>query len=240
MSLIMYRAFFNPLNRLPGPFGARISNFWFSVQLLRKQDSHKKLLALHETYGDVVRIGASDLSITNPRAVHKIYGLGSNCTKADWYDLTFPMISMQTARQKSVHDQRRRIWSGAFSDKALRGYEERIRPFQAQLMEQLEAFSQKPVNVTKWFSLYSFDVMGDLAFGSSFKMLESSEEHWAIKLLTDGMVALGWMFPTWFFRLLTAIPGASRDWWRFISFCCQKLNERMNVTMTSPLCFRLC
>jgi hypothetical protein len=35
----------------------------------------------------------------------------------------------------------------------------------------------KPMNVTKWFKFYSFDVMGDLAFGKSYKMLESGQKH---------------------------------------------------------------
>lgn len=32
--------------------------------------------------------------------------------------------------------------------------------------------------------------MGDLAFGKSFDMLQSGEEHWAIKLLNEGMEPL--------------------------------------------------
>ena len=32
--------------------------------------------------------------------------------------------------------------------------------------------------------------MGDLAFGKSFNMLDSGEEHWAIKLLGEGMEPL--------------------------------------------------
>ena len=61
------------------------------------------------------------------------------------------------------------------------------------------------MNVSKWFNLYSFDVMGDLAFGASYGCLESGEMHWAIKLLNDGMDMLGVQLPNWLFRLLIAI-----------------------------------
>lgn len=44
----------------------------------------------------------------------------------------------------------------------------------------------EPINASKWFNLFSFDVMGDLGFGKSFNMLESGETHWAIKLLGEG------------------------------------------------------
>lgn len=86
----------------------------------------------------------------------------------------------------------------------------------------------QPINVTKWFNLYSFDFMGDLAFGKSFQMLEN-QEHGAIKLLKDAIRPLGFGFPTWFFRLITAVPGLTRDWWRFIDFCAQQLEQRLNV-----------
>ena len=101
------------------------------------------------------------------------------------------------------------------------------------LIAQIEAFEGQPFDVTKWFSFYNFDIMGDLAFGSSFKMLETNEEHWAIKLLNEGMAPLSWGFPQWFFRLLTAVPPLMRDWFRFISYCAKRLDERMNVSRDS-------
>ncbi len=228
-SLIAYRSFFHPLNKFPGPFGARISTFWLSAHL-KDGDAYRRVQNLHEQYGDFVRVGSSDLSIIHPKAVSAIYGQSSQCTKAAWYNLTMPLISIHTLRVKALHDQRRRIWSPAFSDKALRGYEERIKKYRNKLLTQIEAFDGQPVNVSKWFNLYSFDVMGDLAFGTSFKMLEASEEHWAIKLLNEGLAPLAWLFPVWFFRVMTSIPGLMRDWFRFIDYCNKKLDERINVS----------
>ena len=228
-SLVTYRSLFHPLNKFPGPFGARISNFWLSAHL-KNGDAFRKVQELHEKYGDFVRVGSSDLSITHPKGVSAIYGQGSKCTKADWYDLTKPLQSLLAQRDKTIHDQRRRIWSPAFSDKALRGYEERMKKYRHKLMAHIEASDGQPINVTKWFNLYSFDVMGDLAFGASFDMLESSEEHWAIKLLNEGIDPLSWMFPMWFFRMLGDVPGFLRDWFKFIGYCAQRLDERMSVS----------
>jgi tryprostatin B 6-hydroxylase len=233
-SLIVYRAIFHPLNKIPGPFGARISNFWFST-LLRNGDAYMQVFKLHRKYGEFVRIGSSDLSITHPKAVNVIYGPGSKCTKAAWYDLTYPMTSMQTVRQRAAHDQRRRIWSTVFGEKALRGYEDRMRVYRDKLVAQIDASRGQPVNITKWFNLYSFDVMGDLAFATSFNMLDANEEHWAIKLLNEGVTPLGWMFPMWFFRVMTAIPGLSSDWWKFIGYCSKKLEQRINVRLQKSL-----
>ncbi|KAA6415515.1 MAG: cytochrome P450 [Lasallia pustulata] len=232
-SLLVYRTVFHPLNKFPGPFGFRVSNLWFSLQL-GNGDGHKKLLKLHEKYGDFLRTGSSDLSIANPNAIAVVYGTKSKCTRAAWYDNLYPMVSLQTVRQKNVHSRRRRLWSTAFSDKALRGYETRIMGYQDRLLAQLATIGRQPVNVTKWFNLYSFDIMGDLAFATSFNMLESTEEHFAVKVLDKGLEPVGWMLPTWMFRLLVAIPGLANDFVRFVKYCNQRLDERMKMTVNTP------
>ena len=227
-SLVVRRLFFSPLGHFPGPFWARISSLTFSLRV-RNGDSHRQLLSLHQRYGDFVRIGSSDLSIVHPKATSAIYGRGSRCMKAEWYDLTLPMISMQTSRKRAEHDERRRIWGGAFNDTILQGYEDRIAHYQDQLITRISDLDEKPINVSELFKIYSFDVMGDLAFGASFDMLQNNKQHWAVELLHKGMKPLGLMLPTWCFRLLLAIPGASGDWFKFKEFCCQRLSERMDV-----------
>lgn len=233
-SLLAYRIFLHPLNKFPGPFAARISSFWYTTQVLNA-DAHFKLLDLHHKYGDFVRVGSSDLSIAHPQGPHAVYGPGTKCTKAYWYDNDAPLTSMHTTRDRAMHDKRRRIWSPAFSDKALRDYEGRIKPYGDKLLERLKEMQNKPINVTKWFNYFTFDTMGDLAFGESFAMLEEGKEHWAIKLLNEGMEPLHLMcmlhlcadldflrkltnhqVPPWIFRILTAIPGAAAGYWQFI------------------------
>ena len=177
-SLSVYRMFISPLRRFPGPVGARISNLWLSAQLW-KLDSHKKPMTLHEKYGDYVCIGSCDLSIADPKALEIIYGPLSQCIKADWYDLTHPIVSMQTTRDRALHSARRRLWSAAFRERSIRAYGERIQPYQEQLLCRLDASHDKAVNITQWSKLYNFDVMGDLAFGKSFDMLKTSQDHCA-------------------------------------------------------------
>lgn len=227
-SLLAYRVHFSPLNRFTGPFGARISSFWLSSRL-SKHNAFQKVLDLHSKYGDFLRIGSNDLSIVHPEAVKAIYGLGSLCRKAAWYDLTHPMVSIQTTRSRIVHDERRRTWSTAFSDKALHGYEQRINAHQDKLLAHIASAGGR-VNVARSFSFYSFDVMGDLAFGESFDMLTLSEDHWVIKLLNRGIGPLGYHFPVWFFRMMVAVPRLADEWWQFIHYCTQKVDERITAS----------
>ena len=226
-SLLVYRLFFNPLNKIPGPFGARISKF-DTVFRNAKLDGHHQLLRLHQKYGRFVRIGPNDLSVTDPDGTQVISAPNSKCGKAPWYDGDAPRLSMHTTRDRGLHDRRRRVWAPAFSDKALRGYEGRIKVYNDLLIEKIGEQSGKPVNASKWFNLYSFDVMGDLGFGEPFDMLKSGEEHWAIGLLNAGMDPMGFWFPIWFFRTIIAIPGATKDYFRFIHYCTDQIVKRIS------------
>lgn len=224
----IYRGFLHPLCKFPGSPGARVTSFWLSWKV-RRGDTFRQIKRLHEQYGTFVRIGPNNLSISHPKAVRAVYGLGSKCTKAAWYDLTKPMVSLQTYREKKLHEERRRVWSAAFGDKALRGYEQRLRIYRNKLVSHLVESNGEGVNVTKCFNLFSFDFMGDLAFGRSFDMLDTNNEHWAIGLLNTALEPLAYAFPVWFFRVVTAVPGLSRDWWRFIDFCAKRMDARLKV-----------
>ncbi|KAL4895626.1 cytochrome P450 [Aspergillus ambiguus] len=224
-SLLIYRVFLHPLCRFPGPLGARISTVWLSTQL--NHNLWHKLQEYHNRYGLFVRTGSSDLSISHPKAVEAIYSASSPCTKAAWYDFTHPGIALQNMRDPAEHAARRKVWALAFSDKLLRGYEQRVRIYRQLLVEQLTGMRGQPVNATKWTNLYSFDVMGTLTFNESFGSLERGEDHWAIRLLNDTMGNIGLFVPIWLFLGLMSIPGLSNGWWRFLDFCGQKLLYRL-------------
>ena len=232
-SLCIYRAIFSPLCRFPGPFGARFSDLYLCFQL-GKRDAYRKTLSYHEKYGDYVRIGSNTITIVDPAALNVVYGSGSRCTKSDFYDGGKPVTSMHSTRSRAVHDQRRHIWSAAFSDKALRGYEIRIRKFQDQLVEQISGFNAQPFDAFQWIMYFAYDVMGDQAFGASFEMLGSGKEHWVMKLMKDAMLPVAFKPPIWIFRLLLAIPGLSKDLWRFQDYCGQKLKARMQTKPPVP------
>ncbi|KAI1113575.1 cytochrome P450 [Nemania sp. NC0429] len=227
-SLLIYRIVFHPLRGFSGPLGCKISSAWFATYLTR-QDAYRQLLKLHGKYGQFLRIGSNDLSITHPKAVQAIYGSNSKCGKADWYDITYPMVSLQSTRDHNLHSQRRRVWSTAFGNRNLQDYDQRINRYRTLLVKKIEDSGGRPLDVTELFKLYSFDVMGDLAFSRSFEMLETSKEHDAIKLLNSGLFAIGLKFPMWFFRLMISIPGAAKDWWGFMRYCTSQVDKQLEA-----------
>jgi hypothetical protein len=58
---------------------------------------------------------------------------------------------------------------------ALREYEGRVRGFTDQLITQLNEHSGESMNASRWFNYFSFDMMGDMAFGKSFDMLKTGK-----------------------------------------------------------------
>lgn len=57
LSMTVYRVGFHRLNRFPGPFLARLSNFYITRVVCRRHQEFIELEKLHKQYGDVVRIG---------------------------------------------------------------------------------------------------------------------------------------------------------------------------------------
>lgn len=65
LSIFVYRAYFHPLCKFPGPFGLRVSMWWRMKTIWMTGHRHAIWVEqLHEKYGDVVRIGESCSSIT--------------------------------------------------------------------------------------------------------------------------------------------------------------------------------
>lgn len=60
-SILTYRAAFHRLNRFPGPFAARLSNFYVTCLSIKKFQLFQEIRELHEQYGDIVRVGMGGL-----------------------------------------------------------------------------------------------------------------------------------------------------------------------------------
>jgi tryprostatin B 6-hydroxylase len=69
---------------------------------------------------------------------------------------------------------------------ALREYEGRVRGFTDQLISQLNEHSGESMNASRWFNYFSFDMMGEMAFGKSFDMLKTGETVRSIPTLISG------------------------------------------------------
>lgn len=57
MSMVVYRLLFHRLRSFPGPFWARVTNFYATSLSAKKLHLFEEVKALHGQYGDYVRLG---------------------------------------------------------------------------------------------------------------------------------------------------------------------------------------
>lgn len=59
ISVVVYRLFFHPLRRFPGPVLARLTKLYGTWLAGKESMYHKELQVMHDKYGDFVRTGMS-------------------------------------------------------------------------------------------------------------------------------------------------------------------------------------
>jgi len=76
----VYRRYFHPLSKYPGPFLASITRWWLAFEIFSgKHEQH--IRKLHKKYGSIVRISPNEVVIADPQAVRVIYSTGGGFTK---------------------------------------------------------------------------------------------------------------------------------------------------------------
>ncbi|PPJ52050.1 hypothetical protein CBER1_09819 [Cercospora berteroae] len=206
-SFIIYRIFFHPLSKYPGPLLAKITDLYSTYHALRG-DRHLEFYRIHEKYGPIVRFGPNSLSFNSNTALKDIYGFKSNVRKARFYEAfwaTKDSFSTHSAISKSIHARKRRVLSHAFSDSAIKSMENHILAHIRQFCQNLAGNTNTPdtqlttsasapntpeskgygapINITDQANYLTFDIMGDLCFGKSFSMLETPQNRFAIDLI---------------------------------------------------------
>jgi tryprostatin B 6-hydroxylase len=149
-------------------------------------------------YGPIVRTGATHISIADSAFVEPVLGHNATPRKGAWYDIDYPYHSLHEERDPKVHEKKRGLWAPAFSDKALRGYNVQLNLVNEKFMEKVHQLEGTPIDVTKWISIYMFDVMQAVVFGRHEYLLDTGEKPPVFETMANGMAILGLVLPPWF------------------------------------------
>ncbi|KAL0260739.1 hypothetical protein SLS55_004429 [Diplodia seriata] len=197
ISTVVYNVYFHPLSRYPGPLAAACTNLtYWSANITG--DLLPWIQSVHQQYGEVVRLGPNLLSYTNPDAWKDIYGhrIGTK-TKSNTKDvLHYPpdlngRYSINALGSDDEHGRVRRIFSHAFSDRALKEQEPLIASFADHLVAHLRknataatapsttstapAPAPAPLDLFKLLTCTTMDIMSDLSFGQPLGLLDTAE-----------------------------------------------------------------
>ncbi|KAI1811709.1 cytochrome P450 [Poronia punctata] len=238
-SIVVYRVFEHPLRHFDGPPLAAASKLWHFAHMFTTPN-HLFLDNIVRKYGDFVRTGPQELTVVHPGIWDALSSRDNTCIKAPWYDMLYPYVSLNSIRGKEGYRTRRRLWDEALriSKSYLPEEDSCIERFATLLHQQVEASSGRVLNMKSLFTDFSFDVMGDIAFGRSFSLLKGSndatpeESHDAPELISQGMSMLRFFTPIpWIaricFGLAPYVPVITQKWNRALGWAAEVCDDRI-------------
>ncbi|KAJ6570988.1 cytochrome P450 monooxygenase [Mycena vulgaris] len=185
------------IRKYPGPFLAKFSDAWLgwiSQQGHRSEVIHE----MHLKYGPFVRISPSEVSVADPDALGIVYAHGNGALKSTFYD-AFVSIErgLFNTRDRKQHARKRKIVSHIFSQKSVVEFEPHISLYVGMLLAQWDRLYDGAVkglsgdegdggwvghggrlwlDCLPWVNYLAFDIIGDLAFGAPFGMIEAARD----------------------------------------------------------------
>ncbi|KAL8699838.1 MAG: hypothetical protein Q9201_005770 [Fulgogasparrea decipioides] len=144
--------------------------------------------------GPVVRTAPNELSFNTAQSWKDIYDFRQGhltFIKSDFYDggsFADRCGSIVSERNPTVHGAMRKQLSHAFSQRSLMEQEDLISKSVDRFIAKLGEDGTQSINIVLAFTLMSFDIIGDLGFGETFKGIESKKVHPWISKMTGAMM----------------------------------------------------
>lgn len=174
---LLYGRIRSPLAHLPGPEISKWTDivtifYWFAGKKANYVHS------LHQKYGAVVRLGPEEVDICNLDAVKELHRARGRFLKSrQFYSNLTPNENVFSTTDPVFHSAHRRLLANPISDSSLTRFEPiiagRVRLAVDRMSKELD--SRGVIDVFKWWLFMATDIIGELSFGESFRMLESGE-----------------------------------------------------------------
>ncbi|KAF9543833.1 high nitrogen upregulated cytochrome P450 monooxygenase 2 [Agrocybe pediades] len=241
-SVIIYRLSpFHRLARYPGPLLCKISKLWVAYVASRGK-LHLYHKELHDKYGPIVRVGPNELSVVDKDFIPTLLGTpglpkgplfdGRVITTTKDRDASYTLISTPDLQR---HAQLRKPWNKAFGSEPMNDYAEilveKANVLKEELMKrcQLSADQRGHVDLAGWINFFSFDFMGEMAFGGSFDLMRHGDKDglWhgmQSALLTAGVT----QHVPWLAHIVRAIPSTGVALRRFGQFAVNQAKTRFS------------
>ncbi|EOA87503.1 uncharacterized protein SETTUDRAFT_154174 [Exserohilum turcica Et28A] len=245
ISISIYRIWFHPLSKYPGPLLCKLTSLVWTYHFIRGSILMWEQRE-HNSYGEIIRLGPNRLSFINPTAWKDIYGHKHGDAKPNVKNLDRAAKSMPSGRLPMAlepslagHAAQRKQFNPAFSEKAWRKQEVMVSKYIDQFIRRVrEEIAKSPnggaqLDFGKLYNFLTFDVMGDLTFGEGLGQLETGiESSWVhavfvmYKLLNKRSVIKSYPFGGLLFDLF-APKGYLQDSAMHIKHCNALVSKRL-------------
>ncbi|KAF2733104.1 putative P450 monooxygenase [Polyplosphaeria fusca] len=208
--LVVYRLYFSPLSKFPGPKLAAASLWYeFYFDVYKRGKFFLEIKRLHEVYGPIVRINPYELHINDPDFYDNVYSgkRDKHSWSADMFVIPGSMISTVP---HDLHRKRRAPIATYFSQQAIRQFDPVIRSKLDILCSKYEEYMKRsePANMEFSYTAFTTDIITEYAFGASFGFLEQpgfNTEYWPLMLSASEHSLLHKQIP-WITKLRNLIP----------------------------------
>ncbi|KAI1625291.1 pisatin demethylase [Exophiala viscosa] len=195
--LMIYRIYFHPLSKYPGPLINKFCPVPTIISLLNGRMG-MDVKTLHDKYGPVVRIAPTELSFNGVQAWDDIYGYRHGKTNmpkdpvhAGAVQSIQGVVSMQYEPDEATHARQKRGLAYSFSQKALNEQESIINSHIHKFTDKVAEFSEQGriFNLADWYNFLTFDAIGDLAFKEYYGCLDDGKYHYWVTLVFKAVKA---------------------------------------------------
>lgn len=202
-------------------------------------------LAIHEKYGEIVRVAPNELSFAKAEAWTDIFtsrlGAYPFPKNSTFYTAPVGAQNIVTETDPVEHARMRKLFASAFTEQATKAQEGTVQYYTNLLVARLKESAVTPdgeggiIDIMKWLNCYTFDVIGDLGFGEPFGCLEKGQYHPWIDILirfAKGMIYLAaaryypWVEYLLMKCVLKSVTKMHQD---HHQLAVEKMNRRLNL-----------
>ncbi|KAL0059268.1 hypothetical protein AAF712_013992 [Marasmius tenuissimus] len=195
----VYRVFFHPLRKFPGPRTAAATFYYRAYfDVVKDGGWTKHMVELHERYGSVVRVSPSELHFSDPKAFDDIYIVAKLLKHHDFYQTRLPIHDavVNTINPKEATKRRVRIGS-YFSRKAVLQLEKTVQNNIDRLVAHLtaEPYSggAQPADLLYAYRATTMDIIMSYLFNQEFGALDYPGFAHPLLVSLDGIIGNTWV-----------------------------------------------
>ncbi|KAF4539343.1 Cytochrome p450 [Lasiodiplodia theobromae] len=172
----IYRLFFHPIAKFPGPKLAGLT-YWYETyhDFVRFGEYTETLSKLHDKYGPIIRINPDELHVRDPKFIDTLYSWNSKRGISSWFTAPFDFDGTYFGSlTHDLHRTRRAPLQRLFSRPMVMKLEPLIKQNIVKLYKNVETWAGtgRPLPVVDAISCFATDVITEYCFGQSYGFLD--------------------------------------------------------------------